>query len=505
MIGQPTSSFSNQGNNYARIVHLEQFDDKGYTNNISLTQARMTNPDTLNPVITHLMGLDEKKFPLLFLTEGQNGGIKYKEIQDIEFDWPVIGRQRNTDIVVGHDYTDGSKPGLGGSEIVVIMKTAWFKNQHTIVTPGGKKIRVNDKPERVGNGFRYRFQLIRRSDNEYLPLTELTPGTTWGMSEGANVSESYSFGNESNKQMPGKIKNQLGILRKSYEVGGNVSNRTTLFQFPIGGKLTNYWLPFEEYQHELQFKQAAEENLWYSTYNRDANGNITTIDPETQLPIPMGAGVIEQIPNVETYGVLTSNTIKKVIREVCYGASDTKAMNIILFTGIGGKEEFSNALMKEANTNGWSVYQSALADTVKGSPRELVFGAYFTQFRHIDGHTVTVKHLPLLDFGVRAEISPKHPITGLPLTSYEMHFLDMSVYDGENNVQLVSQKGRNLIRGVEQGMTLIKGLAYGDYKGNTMDINLATSQDKTSIHYLKTLGIAIRKNTYCFSLYCNMS
>jgi hypothetical protein len=54
-------------------------------------------------------------------------------------------------------------------------------------------------------------------------------------------------------------------------------------------------------------------------------------------------------------------------------------------------------------------------------------------------------------------------------------------------------------------MTLLKGLNYGDYNGNAMDIKLSTSQDKTSIHYLKTLGVAIRRNTHCFSLYCNAS
>ena len=53
-------------------------------------------------------------------------------------------------------------------------------------------------------------------------------------------------------------------------------------------------------QHEMAFKGDVEENLWESGYNRDANGRITMIDEETQLPIPMGAGVIEQIPNVDT-------------------------------------------------------------------------------------------------------------------------------------------------------------------------------------------------------------
>ena len=503
MVGTPNTTMAGQNANYHRIVHTETFDDKGYTNNISLTQARMTNPDTLNPVITHLMGLESKKFPLLFLTEGQQGGTKYVEIQDIEYDWPVFGRLKRTDVVVGHDYPADAKPGLGGLMAEVIFKSAWIKNQHTIVSPKGVRCRVSGKPERVGNGFKYRLQLIRKSDAEYIPLSEFEPNTTWAMSGGANVTESYSFGNESNKQTPGKLKNQIGILRKSYEIGGNVSQRTTTFQFNAGGKQTNFWLPFEEWQHEINFKQDCEENLWESQYNRDAYGRITTIDEETQLPIPMGAGIIEQIPNVDTYGILSTQKLSNTITDVTYGATDTDNMDIVLFTGKGGKREFSDALMRDANK--WRVLDGSMNNTITGSPMGLVYGAAFTQFRHIDGHTITVKELPILDFGGRAEIAPKHPISGLPLTSYEMHFVDMSKYDGENNVQLVSQKGRSLIRGVEQGMTLLKGLSYGDYKGNNMDINLATSQDKTAIHYLKTCGVAIRRNTHCFSLYCNLS
>lgn len=489
-----------QRNSY-RVVQNEIFDDKGYTNNISLTQARITNPDTLNPVITHLMGAESKKFPLLFLTEGQKGGTKYVEIEDVEYEWPVFGRLRKTDAVAGHDYPSDAKPGIGGTMVEVVFKTAWLKNQHTIVSPKGFTARISGKPDRVGNGFKYRLQLLGHV--EYLPLTELAANTLWAMSGGAQVSESYSFGNESNKQTPGKVKNQIGILRKSYEIAGNVANRTTTFTFNEGGKSTKYWLPFEEWQHEMSLKSEVEENLWESLYNRDSTGRITTVDEELQLPIPMGAGVLEQIPNKDTYGVLTPKKLVANIREILYGATDTDNMDIVLFTGVGGKQEFSDALMADANK--WQVYEGSLNNTITGGPRGLVYGAYFTQFRHPDGHTITVKDLPYLDYGGRAQVAEKHPITGLPMTSYEMHFLDMSVYDGEKNVQIVTQKGRGLIRGIEQGMTLLKGLNYGDYKGNSMDINLATAQDKTSIHYLKTCGIAIRRNTHCFSLICDLS
>lgn len=499
-VGTPNSTFGVQGKNTGRVVHHETFDDSGYTNNLSLTQARMTNPDQLNPVITHLMGQESKKFPLLFLTEGQKKGVKYVEIKDVEYEWPVFGQLKVSDQVAGHDYAPTDKPGYGGLPVYVIFKTAWLKFQHNIYSPNGTVCRISQRPERVSTGYKYKLDIIRNSNTAYVNLSELKTGTTWAMAAGANVSESYSVGNESNKQMPGKLKNQLGILRKSYEIAGNVANQVTTFHFNINGKQENYWLPFEEWQHEMQFKQACEESLWESKYNRDVNGNVMTVDEDTQLPIPYGAGVKEQIPNRDTYGTLTLKKFKAIVGDVLYGATDSQEMNVMVFTGLGGKEEISNAMMNDAS--GWSLYQSALKDTITGSPMDLTYGNAFTKYRHIDGHIVTVAYLPYLDFGGIAKSAPLHPVSLRPLTSYEMHFVDMSVYDGENNLQIVTQKGRSLIRGIEQGMTLLKGTNYGGYTGNAMDINLATSQDKTSIHYLKTLGIAIRRNTHCFSLYC---
>ena len=182
-------------------------------------------------------------------------------------------------------------------------------------------------------------------------------------------------------------------------------------------------------------------------------------------------------------------------------------MNVVLFTGIGGAREFDSAIKRDANGSGsWKLLEGDAATkfiTGTAGSNKLSFGAYFSTYKHIDGHSITVKILNLLDHGSRAENSPKHPVSGYPLSSYEMFFVDMSTYEGVRNVQMVSQKGRSMIRGIEQGMTLIKGKGYGDYNGNAL--NLATDQDKTAIHYLKTLGISIRRNTHCFKLTCDLS
>jgi hypothetical protein len=177
-------------------------------------------------------------------------------------------------------------------------------------------------------------------------------------------------------------------------------------------------------------------------------------------------------------------------------------MNIALFTGDGGAEEFDNAMKEEGN--GFTmVSNSNVGDKFVGgatNSHNLMFGGYFTSYKHVDGHTITLKKLPLLDFGGRAENSPKHPITGRPLESYRMTFLDMSMYDGLPNVQMATQKGRGMVTGILQGMA---STPY-HFTGNNFE-NVATEKDESKIHFLSAKSICIRRNTHCFNLTCDLS
>ena len=486
----------------ARIMIHPSYNEDGYTSNLSLAKARMSKSDTINPVVTFLQGNEQKMFPLLFLTEGQMKGVQWKGIEDVEYDWPIFGKLKHTSEVVSHSYTGVDFVGaIANEEIAVIFKDAFLKFQHNVVSPNNVWCRVIRRPVKVATGYLYHLQLVKNANTPNLPIGEIKQGTLWAMIGAANVSEAYSVGNESNRRIPGKAKNQIGIIRKSYEFAGNIGNRTVEYLLPTKNGVTKLWQPFEEYEHEMEFKRSCEESLWESQYNRDANGNILTIDPDTGLPIPYGAGLKAQIPHRGTYSTLTFKKINRIISDIFYGASDKQNVNVVLFTGTSGKEEFSNAIMTEAKS--WTIYQGALNNTITGSAMNLTFGAAFTHFRHIDGHMVSVVTMPYLDHSGYADKSPRHYTSGRPLSSYEMHFVDMSTYDGENNVQLVNQKGRSMIRGIEQGMTLLKqGNSFSDYSGNGKDLVVSTSQDKSAVHFLKTLGVAIRRNTHCFSLYC---
>lgn len=485
----------------AQILYHDKFDSTGFTNENTLARAMLSRPDVINPVITHLAGREDKKFPLTFMTEGQKGGYKTIEVNDVQYEWGTMSRMKNSSKVYSTTYGAGDKPGLGGTPFYVIFEDNWLKVQHTVMSTNGVQARVMERGKSVGSGrYMLTLELIGAGPSDYCPLSELVAGVSWGMVGGASVSESFSMGNESNVMTPGKMKNQISILRKSYKWGGNLANKTVEIQLPTdGGGSTSYWMPFEEWQHMMQWKQVCEEHYWYSKYNRNADGTITMIDYETGLPIPYGAGIIDQIPNKDTYSKLTYQKIKETVGDVMYGATDTGKMDVVLYTGKAGMEEFSEAMSNKA-----SGFTQIMGDKfVKGEGRNLYLSGFFTAFEHIDGHVVTVKHLPLLDKGGAADIAPKHPITGRPMTSYEMYFLDQSIYEGTPNVQMVSQRGRSMKRGIIKGMAPTGMKADGsDFAGNDI---ISTEKDENSVHFLSAKGVCIRRNTHCFKLSCNLS
>ena len=103
----------------------------------------------------------------------------------------------------------------------------------------------------------------------------------------------------------------------------------------------------------------------------------------------------------------------------------------------------------------------------------------------------------MFDHGARAMNSRRHPVTGLPLESYRMIFLDMSTYDGQQNVTMVTRKGRELVRWAVAGASVPPG-----FSGNSLRAN---DIDGASVHFMKECGINIRRATNCLHLECNIS
>jgi hypothetical protein len=471
-------------------LYKDTYNEESYSSVNHIANALQHNADILSPAVTHLYGKVDKRFPLSFLTEGMG---KIRSLNSIEYKIPVIGRPKKTSKVAGTKYTAGQKPGLGYAKFQIAFADKWFAKSQVLIAPDKTRVRVQEEPFQDGNTWIYTVQLASGTDKSYCNVSQLQGGVTWAKLY-APVGIEASRGVESRSYNPSMMTNQTSLLRHSYRYRGNVENKIMVIELQTASGPTKFWSDWESYLRMLEWREEVENNLWWGEYNRDKNGIVHLKDEDSGEIVPIGSGVFEQIPNYDTYSFLTENKLKSTVRDVMFNASDSEMTNIEIFTGTGGFEEFHNAMMASATSTGFQFIDSD--KFVKSNGGGLAYGNYFNTYVHQDGHRLTLRKLQLLDTGAYADISPKHPITKLPLESYKMIFLDMSTYDGQDNIQYVAERGRESMEWAVAGATTPKG--FPDSPLRASDI------DAASTHHMKSCGIQIKRPTNCFVLECDM-
>ena len=235
---------------------------------------------------------------------------------------------------------------------------------------------------------------------------------------------------------------------------------------------------------------------WYGQKSYDANGQ-THMKDENGQPVIIGPGLLEQIVNKDAYSTMTETKLKNIIGDLFYGMTDASAKQVTLYTGTGGAREFDEALKNHfTGTNSFKV-SSGDSRFITGSGRSLGLTGYFNSYEHVDGHTVNVVKLPLFDHGAVAQARAKHPTTGYSLESYRMCFVDQSNYDGQNNLQMISKKGREMMRWCVAGSVVPRGFSGSDAR--------ASDVDGASVHMLKTAGIALKRFDTSLDITCTAS
>ncbi len=122
-------------------LYEDVFNDRGMTDENQLASALLTQPDILSPIITHLVGKDSDRFPLSFLTEGM-GNVE--GLNDIQYEYPVIQRLDKVEAVAITNA--GSTEGENHQYFKLRFKSAWFKRQYIIESPGNVQARVMEDP-----------------------------------------------------------------------------------------------------------------------------------------------------------------------------------------------------------------------------------------------------------------------------------------------------------------------------------------------------------------------
>ncbi len=485
-----------------REVSRGNYDDRGYSNEETIAHLMLAKPEEINNVLTYTYGMDDDRFPLTFLTEGQgNAGVV--DIATVQWTWKTMGRMKFNDFVLYFNNAN-TTPGKGGAMFEVEFKTHWLIEQYGLIAPDGiTQVRImKDLGEGPHGGYLYRLKLTNPDPNAYVDPENLKAGKYWSMTA-PTISESYSKGNRSNVMGPGKMQSQLEFHRYSKEIAGNISNVVVTYEFKTkSGGTTNLWINEEMRQHDIQCRIMDEERLWLAEYNRDINGEIHLIDPDNGQPIPHTAGM-QQIcreSNYDTYGeVLTLNKIERTIGDVLDKDTDTGSMEVVLACGKGFAQDFDMAIRNDARAEGFA---TPLGDKmIENFEGGLSYGKYFRRYKTVDGHIITLKHLPFLDNGTVAENAKAngmvHPRSGLPITSHQAFLIDLSTYQGVRNVRKVRQKGQIYKAGVLKGLTDIPA-SWGAVPTNA----ISTEIDMSRYEVKNSYGLQVNNATKMFQLKC---
>ena len=485
-----------------REVSRGNYDDRGYSNEETIAHLMLSKPEELNNTLTYTYGMDDDRFPLTFLTEGQ-GTAGVKDIKTVQWTWKTMGRMKFNDYVLWFN-TSNTTPGKGGAMFDVEFATHWLIEQYGLIAPDGvTQVRImKDLGEGTHGGFLYRLKLTTPDPNAFVDPDNLAVGKYWSMTA-PTISESYSKGNRSNVMGPGKMTSQLEFHRYSKEIAGNISNVIVTYEFKTkDGGTTNLWINEEMRQHDIQLRIMDEERLWLAEYNRNENGEVLLVDPDNGQPIPHTAGMMQicRESNYDTYGeVLTLNKIERTIGDILDKDTDTGSMEVVLMGGKGFMEDFDKAIREEARANDFA---TPLGDKmIEDFEGGLSYGKYFRRYKTVDGHIITVKHLPFLDTGTLAENAKAngmiHPRTGRPMTSHQAFLIDLSTYNGERNVRKIRQKGQIYKIGILKGLTDIPA-SWGAVPNNA----ISTEIDMSRYEIKNSYGLQVNNATKMFHLKC---
>ena len=486
-----------------REVQRGNYDDRGYSNEETIAHLMLTKPSEINSMLTYTFGMDDDRFPLNFLTEGQ-GTAGVVDIATTDWTWKTMGRMKFNDSVLWFN-TANATPGKGGATFEVEFKTHWFIEQYGLIAPDGvTQVRImKDLGHGSHGGYLYRLRITNPNPNAYVNVAQnLGVGMFWSLTA-PTIPESFSKGNRTNTIGPGKMTSQLEFHRYSKEIAGNISNTVVTYEFKTnGGGTTNLWMNEEMRQFELQQRVMNEERLWFAEYNKTVNGEITLIDEDNGQPIPHTAGM-QQIcreSNYDTYGErLTLNKFNRTIGDVLDKSTDTGSMEVVLGCGKGFVEDFDLMIREDAKSEG---FLTPLGDKmIEETEGGLSYGKYFRQYKTVDGHTITLKTLSFLTKGSLADSDRAngniHPRTGLPMCSHQAFMLDMSTYEGVRNIRKVRQKGQIYHQGVLKGLTPIPA-SWGAVPNNS----ISTTVDKSSYEIKNSYGLQVNNATKMMQLKC---
>ena len=427
------------------------------------------------------------------LTMNLVGLGKEETIGSSMWEWELKGATTRPLVSIENlGYNDSSNPaGKGRTAFKLKLDENWYL-PGDIVSPGtsNKKYscRVQTPAQKHGTGYIYEVRLMSDNPSDFVPIKYLAAGQQWGKlfaqyEEGAEQSGSTQY------SLPISLANRMSRFRKKYKVTGDAADEVLAVKIQdSNGNWHDSWIKYAEIEYWQQWYREIERGFWYSR-------STDTVLGANGRPIYSGPGLQEQLEDshVYKYSVLTAKLIEEYLMDIFYSrVKPGQGRKIKAFTGEYGMLMFHRAIQSWAEKTGFINIVQDLTMAKTTSPytsNALQAGYQFTKYVMANGAELELVHNPLYDDReINFEIDP---MSGFPVESQRITFLDFSGEGSKSNIRIVNKKNGYKL-GYVAGLTS----PYGPNKGSLM----AHSGNYYEMHVEKQVGLHVEDITRCGEL-----
>lgn len=454
-----------------------------------LGKALISKPDKFESKIGQLFTAErysDNPLTAMAIKEGRE-----ENTNSSTWEWDMRAGNTRPLVVLEDVQASDTTKGKWKATFKVKLDENWYE-PGDIITPGtsNKKFQCRIQEERVphGKGFIYTVRLMSDNPQAFVPAQYFKPGTQWGKLY-SQYAEAETQSGSTSYSLPIGMENRMGRYRKKYKVTGDAHDEVLAVKIPDSkGTYHDSWVKYAEVEYWQQWYRELERGFWYSR-------STDTVLSANGRPIKTGPGLQEMLEDshVKRYSHLSARLIEEYLMGIFYSrVKPGAARQIKGYSGEYGMVNFHNAIQDWASKTGFIqvvdqvVMQKGSSDFHENS---LSAGYQFTKYRMANGAVLELVHNPLYDDReINFELDP---VTGFPLESQRITFLDFSGQGSSSNCRIVNKN--NSYR-----LGYVAGLAnpYGPNDGKLM----SHSGNFYEMHVEKQSGMHIEDIGRCGEL-----
>jgi hypothetical protein len=465
-----------------KISALQIVDPKhwsGLTRESHLGWLGMQEPEIISTVMNRLyelnIGTDNfvafmNKLP----TEWINDDVVYRWFLQGSDERSIPLIRATTDAAGATVVTDAAQVGIARGIFYMWFGERYFEATSHIVgeKPEVYQLRVLEDPLQVGNAWRYKVQLFTGDDALWVPAADLARNTMWSELFGMVEQELSKRGNGVHHTAPYQMENVLSMIRKNYEVPGNMiskgKNKPLAFAFiDQNGKTQTRWIDKLGWDFYVQFERDKARLLAYGKSNKLSDGSFGHVG-ESGNVLRSGFGMYDQMEygNILTYGTFSLDMLTDFAMDMSYGKIPEDKREFVISTGEYGAYQFHLDAVNKANS---ITYLNTNVNIKTEGGKLTLDEGQFLNYVGVNGIKLKLTIDPMKD-GYPNTL--RHPDGGLA-SSRIYDIFDVGTTGGVSNISRVSVKDE------EEFFGYLPGLRdpFSPYNNRTDPRSMATPVD----------------------------